>query len=508
MIRADRRVLPRLLLVGGSALCLAAWTAAFVLPRLVGGSPPLDPYLTVVTHLAHEEAGKLLLDAGALQTVTPAGSEVLVSRFNRVETTGLPDALASLDPLDPRRDPWIDRLSSYFTIRGRNVVYASFDLPVARADRLVRRVLGRGSRVAEASPIRNAVATAMFVGLAGITLAAAGSNRVRLTPAVIVWLPAVAAGGLVAAVAAAAMVIAVGWAADEFARVATMRLRGAGASSRALAGRAAALGGTAALSLVYAGRLAGWSAVAPLATALVGSVLAAVLATATFRPTPDPEHRPFEPLAIMSGRPGAIAGRKWARLGLVALPVLLAVPPLADALARGTDVPRPVPRAIAARAFDHEALRAVWQYTGDGGLPDVADYLAHRAHQEGFLYGRGYAFPEADEQIALTRFREQPDGSYSGYREVVMTFDESWSARALADAPAGVASMLVGLGYAAGVVLAPAPAIYSGYSQFLQHLTYVVLVLAPFLLAAVPWARPIRARGSVVELSRRRRQVA
>ncbi|MFW5743290.1 MAG: hypothetical protein ACOC2D_08435, partial [Spirochaetota bacterium] len=99
-------------------------------------------------------------------------------------------------------------------------------------------------------------------------------------------------------------------------------------------------------------------------------------------------------------------------------------------------------------------------------------------------------------------------GSYSSYREAVLVYDDEWVLRALESAPSGIASMLVGLGRAAGVVLSPSDTIYSRYSQFLQHLAYVVLVLAPFLLAALPWSRPGRARDPVLELARRRRQVA
>ncbi|MFW6292384.1 MAG: hypothetical protein ACOC7V_08660, partial [Spirochaetota bacterium] len=168
----------------------------------------------------------------------------------------------------------------------------------------------------------------------------------------------------------------------------------------------------------------------------------------------------------------------------------------------------PVAQPVSGGELGYETLRSLWHTEQRRSLPDLADYLAHRAFQEGLVYGRSYGFPEPGEPVELTRFREQPDGSYSSYRESVLVFDEAWVAHALETAPTGIARMLVGLGVAAGVVLSPSDTIYSGYSQFLQHLAYVVLVLAPFLLAALPWARSTRTRDPVVELARRRRQVA
>jgi hypothetical protein len=185
-----------------------------------------------------------------------------------------------------------------------------------------------------------------------------------------------------------------------------------------------------------------------------------------------------------------------------------------DDLIPGGAVPRPVPTASRRPRLEYGELERIWAERGlrasgsEKRLPDLADYLAHRAYQEGLLYGREYEFPRRDETVELTRFRHEPDGSYSSFTEPVLTYDGAWVDQSLREAPPGITRVLVGIGYATGVVLSPHDAIYSGYPKFLQHLAYVVLVLAPFLLPALPWARPRRARGAAVELIRRRRQVA
>ena len=321
-------------------------------------------------------------------------------------------------------------------------------------------------------------------------------------------MPAVVALGLPAAAVGGVAVMFLGWTCEEVGRVSTLPRQAGRPARTVLRLRLVGLLAVVALSLVYAGRLLGWRSLVPLLIALSGASAGSFFAATRFRRAFDTDHRPFVPVSILARNVDAIVGRSWARLGLYALPVLLLLPPIADAFASGRGAPRPVPSYSERRALTYEGIRDVWTHSTDVNLPDISDYLAHRAYQEGLIFGRRYGFPAPDEAVALSRYREEPDGSYSSFEETVLTFDQAWIDAALRDAPVGLTRVLVDLGYATGVVLAPMDALYSGYSQFLQHLSYVVLVLAPFLLAVLPWVRPIRSRGSILELSRRRKQVA
>ncbi len=508
MTSANRNARNSLLSAAGLTLYLAALAAWFFLPGVYRLDQPLDPYLTVVTDEAHSDAARLLLASGARDVITPENTNVLVSRFGFVESLPLSVAFETLDPLDPRRDAWIEGLGAYFSFSGRNAVYARFDLPPGRADRLVRATLGQQSGIAEWSVLRTWGAFLVFAILAGLALYFAGRERLRLTPAILPWVPAIAALGLPAAVVAGVCVVFLGWTCEEVGRVTRMPRHGGRPARTVLRLRVIGLATVVVLSSVYAGRLVGWRSLVPLLIALSGASAGSFLAATRFRRAFDSDHRPFVPVSILAKSVDAIVGKNWARLGLYALPVLLLLPPVADAFASGRDEPRPVPSYDERRALTYEGIRDVWTRSADVNLPDISDYLAHRAYQEGLVFGRRYAFPAPDEAVALSRYREEPDGSYSSFEETVLTFDQSWIESALRDAPAGLTRVLVDLGYVAGVVLTPMDALYSGYSQFLQHLSYVVLVLAPLLLAVLPWARPIRSRGSILELTRRRKQVA
>ncbi|MFP4112789.1 MAG: hypothetical protein ACOC2Y_01055 [Spirochaetota bacterium] len=491
-------------------LCsLSLWMLS---PRLYRTLRPLDPYVTVVTDLAHDEAERLLVEAGAIEVVTPATTEVLLSRFRFVETVSLASALEALDPLDPRRDPWIVGLSRFFEIDGRNALYVRFDGSLARSERLVKRALGSTSRIAEWSLFRATWALVIFTSVGVAASVAFGRLRARFAPALVPWVPFVLSFGLAATVASAASVLLVAWAAAEFDRVwaAPRRRSGAGLSSLRLRGIVLLV--SLPVSAAYLVRLAGWRSVFAFAVAAAGSVAAVLVCILLAQRRYDPDHRPFVPVPILNPARRESSGRAWTRVALLALPFLAIVPPLVDGLVPAGAVSRPVPTAVDRAPLGYGSLRLLRLAHTDRALadrlPDLSDYLAHRAYQEGVVYGREYGFPAPDEELSLTRFREEPDGSYSSFTETVMELDRAWADRALAETPAGIASMLAGLGYATGVVLSPNDAIYSDYSRFLQHLAFVVLVLAPFLLASFPWTRLVWARDSVVELARRRRQVA
>jgi hypothetical protein len=496
-------------IVLGAALTYAvALLARLLLPSFYPPDTPLEPYVTVVTDLDHDDAAEALLGAGATEVITPSTTGVSVSRFRSVEVVPLGEALASLDPLDPRRDPWIERLGAYFTIDGRNVVYARLDQPLGHAGRTVRRALGSRSRIAEWSPFGTFSSLLVFAAAAAIVIAGHRRGRLVRVVAALPWIPAVAAVRLAGAVFAAVGLLLTGWVAEELGR---LRDRGGlrtALVTRAFGSRALVFLAGHLLSFVYVTRLTGLAGAAILSLAALGSVAGVVALVFGVVRRIDPDHRPFEPVSIIAGGTGRFVDGRWARVALLLLPLVLLAPPILDVVVPAGAVARPVPRPVGDADLGYDGLSALWMAGGDERLPDLADYLAHRAYQEGLVYGREYGFPVLDERVELSRVREEPDGSYSSYRETQFAYDAEWVEHALEVAPAGIARLLVGLGYAAGVVLSPSDALYSGYSQLIQHLAYVVLVLAPFLFAALPWARPTRTRGSIPELARRRRQVA
>jgi hypothetical protein len=58
-------------------------------------------------------------------------------------------------------------------------------------------------------------------------------------------------------------------------------------------------------------------------------------------------------------------------------------------------------------------------------LPNLADYLTHRAYQEAYLYGRPFTFPEPGEQIVMQMF-ERKENDIIRREKVVGMFTENW----------------------------------------------------------------------------------
>ncbi|TVQ21467.1 MAG: hypothetical protein EA382_13595 [Spirochaetaceae bacterium] len=489
-----------------SVVLLFAVTAVAIVPSLYRRSQPLDPYLTVVTPLSHDEAAALLAAAGVDHIVAPHTTKVLVSRFDGVDAVSLPAALTRLDPLDPRRDPFITALGLYFVIDGANALYARIPGTLWNANRFVRDVLGSGSRVAEWYAVPYALSVALFALVVGGTAVLYGRGRVVVLALAVPLVPVIATGSLAAAVAAAVTFAstAVGHRIDRDERARRSDVV-ALVSVRAVAMVAAVVG----LSGVYVVAVAGGRALVAylIGTSGAGAVLVLARSVAHLIAAArrhDDGHRPFVPVSILRSHRGLGGLERW----LPALwTLLLVLPPIVDRLMPDAPVRRPVVEAAGAAGFDHEDLLRLWS-DARFELPSIADYIAHRAYQEALAYGYAYAFPAPGTVVTLNRFREEADGSYSSFRETVATFDQSWIDHAIGSAPGGIVSMLASFGRPVGVVLTPTDALYSRYPHIVLHAMYILLTSLPLLILAP--IRPLRYRfhSSLLDALRRRRLVA
>jgi hypothetical protein len=495
---------------------------AYLLPIpalfLGGGSRanrPWSPYLTVVTHQEPEVATQLLLAAGIEEVVSEATSEVLVTRFNRIDRVPQSEAVGQLDPQDPRLDPFITGLAGYFRLPDpdqRNVLYVLSAGSAWRTHRLVRQALGDESRVAEWTVARR-VASVLVVAVMCIGVALAWRrDLVARVAGYLPWLP-VAAAGLELAAPVGIVLLCWTW----LLRVLLQRKPGS-ESQRAIepdawgpiAWMVLTTGGSLAFVVVFASaRTVMQFAAAALSTAVVTVIARAVSRSRESRA----DHPLFAPLPIFPRRSHylrrPVRSRRVLTAALAIAAWLLLAPALADRFSPQFSAPVPVPVPVpGAVGYDRDSLAAVWAADLPGSLPDVSDYLAHRAYQEGLSYGREYGFPEADERVTISRFAENEDGAYTRFTEEVLAFDDAWVRTALATAPRGIVQLLAGRAAPSGVVLSPEAGIYSGYPLLWQHVAYVILALLPAWLIGI---RPIpgyEGRSRIVELAGRRRQVA
>jgi hypothetical protein len=125
------------------------------------------------------------------------------------------------------------------------------------------------------------------------------------------------------------------------------------------------------------------------------------------------------------------------------------------------------------------SLAMLVDYGGTDSIPNLADYLAHRAYQESLIFGRAYGFPTPGERIKISEYRvdSQDLRVYRTYR-VVKQFKESWLYHTLDTAPPGSVARLLADQEAAGVLeMSPAVEPAGRYGVFLMLIALFLLQL-------------------------------
>lgn len=105
-------------------------------------------------------------------------------------------------------------------------------------------------------------------------------------------------------------------------------------------------------------------------------------------------------------------------------------------------VPLPVP-ITKEGIITWDSLSYLAELNQSGDLPDLSDYLTHRAFQEGFLYGREYLFPVNEETINLSRYIKK-NGEIAKEEIEVKQFTEKWYIDIMEDAKSqGITRLLI-----------------------------------------------------------------
>ncbi len=498
------------------SLSLLFW---LIVPGLYHSPAEWYPFQTIITDQDPAEVGRLLAQADVTTVtsdlITEHTSEVLITRFNRVEAVPLSNALRQLDPLDPRRDPFIEESSRYFTTdtEGQSLIYIRMDGPTWRAARVVRRALGKGSSIVGWVPARIAVGLVIFIAASAVVLVQSGRFRLIVAAGLIPWIPAVLGSGIVGAVGAALVFFAWSRALVDLSLLFERNESGPG-----MIGRILRIGIWPGLTII-ASFAVGWSisgirAATMLLPAVAGiSAVTIVAFLFRFGGSIHLDHELFAPVSILTRRFGKLAGYPAFRgspvLLMSVIVAFLVIPPVADRLVTPRSPAAPHQVAVAgADDISYESIGILWSSDLTDAVVDLSDYLAHRAYQQSLAFGRGYAPPDEGEAVTLSRFRETAAGAYNRFEEDVLVFDDVWLAEAVSNAPVGIAALLASRGRASGVVLTPERGLYSSYSQLLKHTAYVLLALLPATLSGRRLPRIGRGRSKVIGIVRRRKQVA
>ncbi len=357
--------------------------------------------------------------------------------FDGMETVSLDRLPARLLPADPRHDPWLKALPLYFRAErdgaAWSVVYLRTRLNALLLGPGVRRAAARGgaaSRLPEADP----GAQAILAGLSAVFLLGLLAVRLRRGEralpllAALPWLVNALSAGPPDLIAFFLLFPPLLRLLEERRESRPIRLA-----------RFALLWLGANLLLLSphqpGGLLLRTGTAAALDLALMG--LAGRLGRRGLLRT---AHRPFAPLPILSSRyrhRPRIDLLQSARVGLTLLLLVLCLPlVLLEKRAAGLSIPAPegAPRA---QPVDWSSLERLHRREESARLPDLSDFAAHAAYQEGFPFGRPWRFPVAGERVTLTEYLQAGEGApVVQTRRTLKRYPPEWLAGTLAQARA------------------------------------------------------------------------
>lgn len=473
-----------------SSLWLTFFSASLIIwiavPDLYAPRADFGDYLTIATDLPHEEAVARLEAEGVAGVIGPGTTMVYLSTFRDVTQISLTEALERLDPVDPRLDPFLESLGGYFENGEANLIYVPQSARFTAS--WVTDLLGPGSSVPRRAWINSALSfTLVAVVLVLRSVRSHDWFRRALLPA-LPWVVAILAHGLAVAVPAVVVLL----------YLPEIEPSGSARAARSVVLRLAAIMVTVA---TYTALIAPGAPFVAAVLATVGSIAIRLVPESDVSRVADPDHTPFEPLLLMDGVAGDGGAR---RRSVAAIAIVLVLAPLSiDSLAGAGGMVRPVPTArgeLTASGLGYLAGTS-------SGLPDMSDYLAHKAYQYGFVYGREYGLPIPGETVDLARVAPQADGSYETRFESVLQFDDEWFGASLRSPATGIPEVLASLGTASTVELQAETPLYSGILPTTAHLVITLAALLPAALILLKRPR-ISDRDPLAELVKRGRQVA
>lgn len=188
------------------------------------------------------------------------------------------------------------------------------------------------------------------------------------------------------------------------------------------------------------------------------------------------EHKLFIPIKIADTGKPAKGGRKLPVYAAAFAAVIL-LPLFALFVTEESRAVVPVPhQAGAIDSWSWENLGYLDQFPEE--LPDVSDLLKHEAFQQGFMYGRDYAFPYEGEKLTVSRY--VTENNEIVYKEIsVQEFTENWYLSIIKRGKGtGLSKLLLSRNTPVGVSLKSSFSIVPAYSP-LGHLIISLSALLP-----------------------------
>ncbi len=470
------------------------------LPELSGEGRLWRGYYTLVVPARYEEQTILrgLEATGFSGVVTESRTSVRVSAISHVERVPLSELADRLEAEDPRYDPYMRRLRGFFDAEGIEDRYRLYYLPAERG------TVGTVLRLRRAMPdevddwfLADFAGVHRWVALAGLSVLSmvlvgfAKGRRGAMAALCIPW-PAGSrsVGGAWVGYAGAAS-------AGGFLLLRSLEQP---KSLTAAAGIGAIL--LPSILVIQMDAVPQASAVAALGATL--SVFVLTWLRGRLRRV-GKDHPLFSPLRILP-RPRVEGTIPLMRV-LILLPGLLLLGGALALLPVGRNIRVPAPVELADAEEGHgslpEALPELWQTSRGDGLPNLSDYIAHVAYQEGFAYGALFSFPDASAPLTLIEIREEEGRLVEGKR-VAAVYDEEWMRETLRSVPEGsIEQILLQQPISTGVVRTPLSGLYSEASHLITHSAVLLVAYSPIMIGLlILRLRGARARGSRSTLGR------
>ncbi|MFP4373098.1 MAG: hypothetical protein ACLFPO_02105 [Spirochaetaceae bacterium] len=508
------------ILIGCLLLIYLLSSAAFLLftPRLNDPSSTWSGFYTLLVPRSADRSGLVadLRAEGFEGVLTRGTATVRISDFSGLEEVALADLDERLAPMDPRRDPFLRELPGLFSAgpgEEYEILYLRSDAPIGEVRRGVRRAMEAGGGIEgwELAESRSPVRVVYVLGFAAVAAAVillAGRARRFAVAGALPWVGTVAFGGAGTFVAAGLIYFAWVMFAESGRRYLDHRLQYGEwrAGRRELRHSALVLAATWAIVLgVHPD-----GDIAVLAPILLSSLGLAAwtglsVARAVFKRRVQ-DHRLFVPVALREQPAAASAVSRyastaaWVALFVVAAPFAAVLLPQTSV----ADVPRPVPVTDGAQ-MSLETLAGLGLSAGSGTV-SIADYVAHRAYQEGLVYGAAYGLPAPGETVTLSRFREE--GALTVREEEVMVrYDRAWLDDVIAAEETGIGALLVNGNVPSGVVRSSEPGLYSAGTHPARYSLQALLAFTPFLFLGIRILMTAGG-GAPIPVLRRKRQAA
>ncbi|MGO9412034.1 MAG: hypothetical protein ACLQCB_14950 [Spirochaetia bacterium] len=478
-----RTLLP---LAAGAALALAIlWIpfAPFVSPK---PSRVWRGYHTILVREGSHADALLSLAAARLGPGVISEPTATVDFYDFSSSIRFPYAQLAkrLDSLDPRRDPYIDRMAGFFSFPdGAEELHALYVPARSTSFALFMRLwrlwgpCGRDTwRLADFDPLEKLLSVLALTGFATVMTLGGGKRR-RGSPALafaasLLWLPAILAGG--PSVLALCVLLL-----SFHLPLVRARLAAPGKGPTDLRKTKDPLFlylGAGALALGVFFVLNGCSLallIQPLAPFACSLLL--VLLVPFFSRVAEGRRKAmvFAPVPILKNGADQGKGRQKAlALALFSIIFVVLVPLLRDGA-----FPAPVP-VWGARGFSWDAVASLQRGPKADRLPDFSDFVAHEAYQQTLGLGRKWKEPVRDERIYYREYLVDPaSGVVHARLLTVKVLDSTWLRSLTAHpAPTSVEALLLAQGRpVAAAVRGPARALAG-------ELVYLALVFCSILL--------------------------